>query len=98
MLDGAIAAGLQVHDHGACPTDLDALAGTAPAIGRRRAPLDAKVHASVEVYLRSHPHYWRRLPARIEWTDVEWLARGERLVHTPVTEAVQRDILTAVAS
>lgn len=98
MLDGAISSGLRVHDHSACPTDLDALAGTAPAIGRCRAPLDAKVHASVEVYLRSHPHYWRRLPARIEWADTEWLARGERLVHTPVTVPVQRDILTAVAS
>lgn len=98
MLEGAIAAGLQVLDHSACPTDLDALAGTAPVVGRCRPPLDAKVHASVEVYVRSHPHYWRRLPARIEWVDIEWLARGERLVHRPVTAPVQRDILTAIAS
>ncbi|WP_441962479.1 phospholipase effector Tle1 domain-containing protein [Mycolicibacterium houstonense] len=98
MLDGAITAGLHVLDHSACPTDLDALAGTAPVLGRCRPPLDAKVHASVEVYLRSHPHYWRRLPARIEWVDVEWLARGERLIHLPVAVPVQRDILTAVAS
>ncbi|MUL81529.1 MULTISPECIES: DUF2235 domain-containing protein [unclassified Mycolicibacterium] len=98
MLDGAIAAGLRVLDRSACPTDLDALAGTAPVVGRCRPPLDAKVHASVEVYLRSHPQYWRRLPARIEWADIEWLARGERLVHTPVTVPVQRDFLTAIAS
>lgn len=98
MLDGAIAAGLRVRERSTCPTDLDALAGTAPVIGRCRPPLDARVHASVEVYLRSHPHYWRRLPARIEWVDIEWLARGERLVHTPVTVPVQRDILTALAS
>ncbi|MBU9763588.1 DUF2235 domain-containing protein [Mycobacterium sp. TNTM28] len=98
MLDGAAAAGLRVFDHSSCPTDLDALAGTAPVIGRCRPPLDAKVHASVELYLRSHPHYWRRLPARIEWTDVDWLARGERLVHTPVPVTMPRDVLTALAS
>ncbi|MDH6197969.1 uncharacterized protein (DUF2235 family) [Mycobacterium frederiksbergense] len=98
MLDGATAAGLQIRDQCTCPTDLDAMAGTAPAIGRCRVPLDAKVHASVEVYLRSHPHYWRRLPARIEWADVEWLARGERLVPTPVAAPVHREIFDAIAS
>jgi len=45
-------------------------------------PEGAAVHASVEVYLRARPQYWRRLPALVEWVDPEWLARGERLVQT----------------
>lgn len=49
----------------------------------RKLPQDARVHASVDLYMRAHPQYWRRLPARIEWADVEWLARGERLMHAP---------------
>ncbi|MGV0741084.1 phospholipase effector Tle1 domain-containing protein [Mycolicibacterium sp. XJ870] len=98
MLDGAVAAGLQVCERNSSPSDLDALAGSAHTIGVRRLPLDARVHASVEVYLRSHPQYWRRLPARIEWADPEWLARGERLMPGAVGAPVRREVLTAVAS
>ena len=28
-------------------------------------PADALVHASVYIYLRAHPEYWRRLPAQV---------------------------------
>lgn len=84
VLDGAVAAGVILRDGaGECapaPGEQDALAGTAPAVSRRRLPADAVVHASVEVYLRAHPQYWRRLPARVVWADPDWLARGERLV------------------
>ena len=38
------------------------------------------MHASVDVYLRAHPDYWRRLPARFAWSDVDWVARAERLL------------------
>lgn len=81
MLDGAIAAGAVVDGRDAAPTpgESDALAGSVHPVGRRRPPIDALVHASVEVYVRAHPHYWRRLPARVTWADRDWLARGERL-------------------
>ncbi|WP_197375531.1 phospholipase effector Tle1 domain-containing protein [Mycolicibacterium baixiangningiae] len=83
VLDGAVRAGLLLR--GGCrlptPTEFDALAGGSHPLSMRKLPEDARVHASVEVFLRAHPQYWRRLPARIEWEDVEWLARGERLVH-----------------
>ncbi len=46
----------------------------------RRPPVDAAVHASVEVDLQAHPEYWRRLPARIVWADADWIARAERRV------------------
>lgn len=82
VLDGAVRAGLRLR--GGCrlpsPTEYDALAGGSHALSLRRPPEEAAVHASVEVYLRAHPQYWRRLPARILWADAEWLARGERLV------------------
>lgn len=98
MLTGAVGAGLRVANRLSSPSELDALAGTAPTIGVRRPPLDARVHASVEVYLRAHPHYWRRLPARIEWADAEWLARGERLMPQARGPLVEPAVLTAVAS
>lgn len=99
MLDGAIGAGLQVRERESSPSDIDALAGSAQTFAIRRPPLDARVHASVEVYLRSHPQYWRRLPARIEWADTDWLSRGERLVPAAVeTPVEEEEILTAAAS
>ncbi|MGV9798913.1 phospholipase effector Tle1 domain-containing protein [Mycobacterium sp. NPDC003449] len=85
MLDSAVHAGLRVHERPSSPSDVDALAGASPTFGARRVPLDAGVHASVEIYLRSHPQYWRRLPARIEWADADWLARGERLMTAPAS-------------
>ena len=68
----------------------------------RRVPDDALVHASVDVYLRAHPDYWRRLPWHIVWSDIDWAARGERLPVTDITPAVTAkpgaDELAAVAS
>ncbi|MGA5464382.1 phospholipase effector Tle1 domain-containing protein [Mycobacterium sp. NPDC050041] len=91
VLDGAVHAGLAVRDGGRnrvpAPCVADPLAGSAHMLSLRRVPLDAAVHASVEVYLRSHPQYWRRLPARFGWADREWLARGERLVPTAAPAA-----------
>ncbi|MFN3002935.1 phospholipase effector Tle1 domain-containing protein [Mycolicibacterium wolinskyi] len=98
MIDGAVEAGLQVFERNSSPSDADALAGSAQTFGVRRPPLDARVHASVEVYLRSHPQYWRRLPARIEWADTDWLSRGERLVPTAVEAPAEGEVLTAAAS
>jgi uncharacterized protein (DUF2235 family) len=84
MLDGAVKAGAVLRDgarqHMPAPTELDALAEGARSLRLRKLPSDALVHASVEVYLRAHPDYWRRLPARIVWADVEWADRAERLV------------------
>jgi uncharacterized protein (DUF2235 family) len=85
MLDGAVRAGLMVRDAGhyeaPAPTEFDALAGSARAISLRRLPASALVHASVDLYLRANPDYWRRLPGHVVWADTDWLARSERLVH-----------------
>ena len=60
------------------------------------------MHASVEMYLRANPDYWRRLPWHIVWSDLDWAARAERL---PVPDtaplakvAPKADELAAVAS
>lgn len=107
VTQGAVEAGAVMRE-GDCwrapvPSDRDALAGSVPAISLRRPPADATVHASVEMYLRAHPHYWRRLPARVMWADPDWLARGERLIrearpHRPVHHLDTRNVLTAAAS
>ena len=100
VLDGARAAGAVLHaDHvvsSPTPDQADALAGSARNLSMRRLPTDARVHASVDVYLRAHPDYWRRLPDRIEWSDQGWLARGERLVPAAVAPAVVRGELATV--
>ncbi|KUI25642.1 hypothetical protein AU196_22840 [Mycobacterium sp. IS-1742] len=101
VLDGAVRAGVRLR--GGCrlptPTEFDALAGSSHPLSMRKLPEDARVHAGVELYLRAHPQYWRRLPARFEWADAEWLARGERLVHThaplPVAPAAPRELAAA---
>jgi uncharacterized protein (DUF2235 family) len=102
VLDGALAAGASLQtDHAAMSTPASqdhALAGSARALPLRRLPTGAHVHASVDVYLRAHPEYWRRLPDRIVWSDRDWLARGERLVPAAVAPAVAQPDLMAVAS
>jgi hypothetical protein len=91
VLDGAVTAGVQVSDPAAAPapTAADALAGGVHPMPLRRVPDDAAVHASVECYLRAHPRYWRRLPARVQWADADWVARGERLVAGPPTTHIE---------
>jgi uncharacterized protein (DUF2235 family) len=102
MLDGAVRAGIAVRPGyrytAPTPSEFDALAESARTVSIRRLPADALVHASVDVYLREHPQYWRRLPARVIWTDTEWLARSERLVHPSPAPSAVRQTLTAVAS
>jgi uncharacterized protein (DUF2235 family) len=102
MLDGAIQAGITVrHDsHRAAPTpsEYDALAGSVRTISLRRLPATPLVHASVDMYLRAHPQYWRRLPAEVVWADTDWLARSERLVQAEPAAAVEPAVLTAAAS
>lgn len=101
MLDGAIDAGAVVGDRDAAPVpdQSDALAGSAHPVSRRRPPIDAMVHASVEVYLRAHPQYWRRLPARVTWADPDWLARGERLAtNAPTTPVAQQPTVELTAA
>lgn len=107
ILDGAVNAGAVVRDGSRytapAPSEFDALAGSGHTMSRRRLPADALVHASVDLYLRAHPEYWRRLPARVVWADSEWLARSERLVGTapPAVSAAARvepAVLTAAAS
>lgn len=102
VLDGARAAGAVLRaDHtvaSPAPDQADALAGSARSVSVRRMPTDARVHASVDVYLRAHPEYWRRLPDRIVWSDQGWLARGERLVPAAVTPAVAHAELATVGA
>ena len=103
MLDGAVQAGVTVR--AACrreapaPSEYDALAGSARTISLRRLPASPLVHASVDIYLRAHPEYWRRLPAHVVWADMDWLARSERLVQAePSAAPVEPAVLTAAAS
>jgi uncharacterized protein (DUF2235 family) len=107
VLDGARRAGVwlrhDIADEMPSPTELDALttsrqtAATRLLAGvrlpglSRTAPDGARVHASVEVYLRANPDYWRRLPHHVHWADNGWPARSERLVRAsgaPLTRTV----------
>jgi hypothetical protein len=100
MLDGALKAGADVQPRRRCtapaPGEYDALAGSAHTISVRKVPLDALVHASVDIYLREHPEYWRRLPAHVIWADANWAARGERLMPatTPPVRVEARELAT----
>ena len=91
MLDGAVRAGLAVSS--ACrriapaPSQLEALTETAHTVSMRKLPDSAALHASVDMYLREHPTYWRRLPAQVVWSDLEWSARSERLIPAKSTPA-----------
>ncbi|MBX7432251.1 DUF2235 domain-containing protein [Mycobacterium sp. Y57] len=91
MLDGATTAGVALRPsarHRApAPSPADALAGSTRPVPLRTVPADAAVHASVQIYLRSHPSYWRRLPARFVWADLDWVARAERLMPEPAAHA-----------
>ncbi|WP_101948108.1 DUF2235 domain-containing protein [Mycobacterium sp. 3519A] len=102
VLDGAVRAGVAVRaasqSDAPAPTECDALAGSARTFSLRRPPADALVHASVDIYLRAHPEYWRRLPDRVVWADVDWLARSERLVQTkPAAPARQAEFAAAAS-
>ncbi|MBX7452131.1 DUF2235 domain-containing protein [Mycolicibacterium sp. 3033] len=87
MIDGAVGAGAELADPAGrqALSPIDALAGSPHPVSPRRLPTGAAVHASVQCYLRAHPSYWRRLPVRVEWADPDWVARGERLMTSPVT-------------
>jgi hypothetical protein len=98
-----VRAGVAVREASRCeapaPSEYDALAGSARTPSLRRLPASALVHGSVDIYLRAHPEYWRRLPAHVVWADTEWLARSERLVQAePSAAPVEPGELTAVAS
>jgi uncharacterized protein (DUF2235 family) len=84
MLDGAAKSGISVpawrRFTAPAPSEFDALAVSAHTISIRRLPPDAVLHASVDIYLREHPAYWRRLPAHVIWADTDWAARSERLM------------------
>ena len=103
MLDGAVQSGVTVRGASQCeapaPSEYDALAGSARTISLRRLPASPLVHASVDIYLRAHPEYWRRLPAEVVWADTDWLARGERLVQAePPAVRVEPAVFAAAAS
>jgi len=103
MIDGAVKAGLAVPPWrrytAPAPSEFDALAGSAHTIAVRRLPADAVLHASVEMYLRENPGYWRRLPAEVVWADADWVARSERLMPAKTSPApAQRQELAAAAS
>jgi len=83
VLDGAEHAGaVPQPSNRLAPSAADALAEGAHTLSFRKVPADAAVHASVQSYLRTHPSYWRRLPARVTWADPDWEARSERLMDT----------------
>ncbi|MGY4653648.1 hypothetical protein ACVWWN_007444 [Mycobacterium sp. URHB0021] len=91
MLDGALEAGLLVRPSyrytAPAPSSFGAPAESSRMIAIRRLPESAVVHSSVDMYLRAHPEYRRRLPAHVVWADLDWLARSERLVHTSARTA-----------
>jgi uncharacterized protein (DUF2235 family) len=94
MLDGARRAGLWLRDDAAdelpYSTEHDVLSGTrrTTKVLARTPSEGALVHASVAVYLREHPEYWRRLPYRMVWADTDWPDRSERLLAPPDTPRV----------
>jgi uncharacterized protein (DUF2235 family) len=106
MIDGVVKAGALVCDEAVprtpAPSERDALAEGARSLRFRKVPDDALVHASVDVYLRAHPDYWRRLPSHIVWSDLDWSARAERLPVAQTAPVVKvrpdADELAAVAS
>jgi uncharacterized protein (DUF2235 family) len=103
MLDGALAAGVAVpaesRDSAPAPSEFDALAESPHTISMRKLPPEPLLHASVDIYLREHPEYWRRLPFHVIWADADWAARSERLVHTEASPApAEPAVLTAAAS
>jgi hypothetical protein len=103
MLDGAVRAGVTLRGgsryEAPTPSEYDALAESARTISLRRLPASPLVHASVDVYLRAHPEYWRRLPAHVVWADTDWLARSERLVDAgPPMAPAEPAVFAAAAS
>ena len=93
MLDGAEQAGLRVDRAPSAHAESES---SALNVGLRRLPRDAVVHASVQMHVRAHPRYWRRLPAQVEWADQDWLDRGERLMASaPATPLRPRALATA---
>lgn len=93
MLDGAEQAGLRLDRTPSAHVEAES---SALNVGLRRLPQGAAVHASVQMYVREHPRYWRRLPARLEWADLDWLDRCERLFAGQDTVAVApRTLATA---
>jgi uncharacterized protein (DUF2235 family) len=102
MLDAAVKAGAVVRTTGVskkpAPTERDALAEGARTVPFRKLPYDALVHASVGVYLRAHPEYWRRLPGHVFWADIDWAARSERLLRAPTTPTVPTVPATAAGA
>jgi uncharacterized protein (DUF2235 family) len=102
MLDGAVQAGVTLRNGGRseapAPSECDALAASPRTISLRRLPAGALVHASVEMYLRANPDYWRRLPGHVVWADTDWLARSERLVQAePAVAPSEVPVLTAAS-
>lgn len=99
VLDGALKAGAVMdpsdRHRAPAPCAVDALAGSAHTVSSRRVPADAAVHASVATYLRAHPWYWRRLPARFVWADPQWEARSERLMSAPSTPSTAPELVAA---
>lgn len=99
MLDGALGAGLTLAAERMNtvpgPGLFDALAETPPTISLRKLPENAAIHSSVELYLREHPRYWKRLPVHVAWSDRDWAARGERLVRTQGATAGRVPVDTA---
>ena len=89
VLEGAVRAGLSAHRGAVAspPAPADALAETAHTIAVRRLPAGAKVHASVELYLRRYRQYWKRLPADVAFSDLDWAARTHRPVSCPPESA-----------
>lgn len=106
MIDGVLKAGAVFGDKAGprtpAPTERDALAEGARSLRLRKVPDDAHVHASVDMYLRAHPDYWRRLPWHVVWSDLDWAARAERLPAPDTGPTVKAepdsDELAAVAS
>lgn len=104
MIDGVVKAGGIVSEADMpgtpAPTERDALAEGAGSVRLRSVPDDALVHASVEMFVRAHPDYWRRLPWQVVWSDLDWAARAERLPvpDTAPTVHLEAGELAAVAS
>lgn len=94
MLDGAAQAGLRLDTAPSVHAEPD---GSALTLALRRLPEAAAVHASVQMHLHNHPRYWRRLPARVQWHDLDWLDRGERLLAAERTAPTPARVLATAS-
>ena len=85
MLDGADKAGAIVRAGSrydtASPSELVGLGENCLNDSTADHAADALVGARVDIYLRAHPEYWRRLRAQLVGVDIAWGPTEQGCLH-----------------